>query len=443
MLNNMFLNNVFHLIVLMGVFISLIQVFKPYVKQYLQKLRLESEFLDFLSIVLIMEASGLRLDVVFEEGSKGNILLPKSFSEIARKYVLLSKINPDPYTCIRLLSKKVSSDRVSRFFEGYSEVLITTNDTLSYVESFIREEIRGLHAKIENYAMILDTIYESYLIILLGILTYFMLPFTPISPVIFGFLLSIFSLSAFIMIYKLSDLTMYSNGTIYVFPTLLLVFSTPLIILVYPDMIIFHLFLTVLLGILLCYLFRNMLLLEDKIVFLLEDLYAGVRHGLSIDHALILVGEKYGFPINKLSDLLKLGIKSYEITKSLKLPPLPKRVIDLILAPMEYTSGVPRYFGYVLNIVESVRGLRKALAVRGRIYFIYVLVLLATVVVMYNLMKRFSVGVIDPGLVKGLTYTCVFESVLMASIISRGYWFKNFAGYFILFVSIIVLEIFI
>ncbi len=434
--------SVLYLVLLTASLTLLLFILKPFIQKYFHKLRLENEFLDFLSILLTMEASGLRLDEVLEEASRKKLMLPSSYLEIAKRYTLLSRMNPDPYTCIRLLSRDIPSERVSRFFEGYSEVLVSTNDTLTYVESFIREELRGLRSKIEGYSSILDTLYESYLIILLGMLTYFMLPFTPIPGIVFGFLIALLSVFAFLLVYKLSDLTMYFNGVLFTFPTLILVFSTPLIVTIYPALIPLHLIIVVLIGVLLWYLSRGVLLIEDKVNVLLEDLYASVRQGIPIDHAIITIGRRYGFPVDKLADLLKLGFKPVETISVFKLPPLPKRVLGLVLAPIEYTRGTPRYFGYILNIVEGIRGLRRALIEKGRIYFVYVLVLLFVVIIMFKLMKNFNSGILGGELVKSITYASVFESIMIASMISRGYWFKNITGYALLVLTVVVLEIF-
>jgi len=439
------LSVVVYAVIAAAAFTALILLLKPFFKGFFHRLKLESEFLDFLSLLVTLEASGLRIDEVFLEASQNKLLLPSSYIELARKYAVLSKLSPDPYTCLRTLAKTIPSTKVARFLEGYSEVLISTNDTLTYVETHLHEEIRALQTRIDNYASILDTLFESYLIVLLSVVVYAAMPLIQLPPTVFSVLIATISLTALILAFKLSELSMYYNGWVFTVPTLLLAALTPIAVVVYPQTMYVHGALIIAIGVFLWLMFRGMLAMEREVELLLEDLYASARQGLPMDYAIIRVGGSYGFPVNRLLDLLKLGLKPTDILSSFNLPPLPKRVIGLILAPIEYTKGSPRYIGYVLNVVESVKSLRRVLRERGRVYFVYIIMLIVVVIALSRLIKSmgFNSAVGASDLVKGVLYASVFESAIVASTICTGYWFRNTVGYLLLLLSIICSSMFV
>lgn len=420
--------------------IILFIVLKPFINKYILKLKLESEFLDFLSILLTLEVSGLRLDNVLDEASRSRLILPDSFMYIVKKYNIVSRLNPDPYTCIRVLSREIPSSRVSCFFRGYSEVLISSNDTLFYVESFIREELKSIESRIESYVSILDSVYESFLIILLGVVVYSILPIVYVNPGFFSIILSTLSIIALLIVYKLSSLTMfhYSGSTYY--SVVSLATLSPVTI-AYPHTMFFLYIATVSLGILLYFLTREFIGIENNVIVMLEDLYSSVRQGFPIDCAIVRIGSKYGFPVDFLSNLIKLGFKAKNIVKVFKIPLLPLRVFNLILAPIEYSQGFPRYLGYVMSIVDSIKSLRRVLYERSRLYYMYVFILLFVAIAMFKLMNSIGYSNSNISLLRGLVYSSTFESCIIASTISSGYWFRSRVFYIVLTISLVLSHI--
>ncbi len=437
----MLCNIILYIVLFTGIFI-IAYVLKPLFSKIMYRLRLENEFIDFLSIILTLEASGLRIDNVFEDAVKNRVYLPRSYLELARQYSLLSKINPDPYTCIRRLSATIPSGRVRSFFKGYSEVLISSNDTLSYVESFLKEEFNGLRSRINSYASLLDNLFESYLIILLGIMVYSILPFIPLSLLHIMFILSIISISAYYVSLKLSSLALYGFNYVIVYTTAFLLFFSPIIIGLYIDMIWLHMVIVLISGFLLWIYTRSVIGLEDRFIVLLEDIYSNVRQGYPLDHALILTGFRSGEPVRTVSDLLRLGFKPYKVLRALKLPPLPSKILGLVLAPIEYSKGFGGYIGYILRIVDNIRGLRRVLVERGRIYMLYIIILVGVAIAVSHMFS--GIGFIGKGFNKeyviGITYISVYESLVLAGIISRGYWFTNPLYYILLPLTLFILE---
>jgi len=427
-----------------SVFVSsvaiLIYVLKPLIDRYFYKQRLMHEFLDFLSITLTLEASGLRLDNVFEEAFRGNLYLPPSYLDLAKQYIFLSKISPDPYTCIRKLAERVSYDKLRAFLNGYSEVLISSNDTLSYVTSFLDEEFRGLRARVENYASMLDNLFESFLILLLGVLIYMIMPFTKLPAPLFVLAISMISSVSYIIALKLAGLALYYSDKLITVSTGLLITVSPFILAYSPLLIPIHLIATLFIGFILDIYTRNILLLEEDSIILLEEIYSETRRGIPLDNAFIKAGSRGYRSIKHIVELLKLGFKPSDILGVSKLPPLSSRIIGLILAPVEYSRGVGGYLGYILHIVDGVRGLRRVLIEKSRIYNIYVAILLVVIVVFTRLFRNMSLGgVVDSTMLLSISYVSIYESLMIMGVVGYGYWFRSKTIYFLLILYTLIL----
>lgn len=406
----------------------------PWIRRKLASFKLDKHYLEFITLLLIMESSGIRLYEVFKEAVKGNLTLPNGYNELAKKYELFSKISPDPYVCIRKLAENTPSEKVSQFLKAYSEVLISTGDTRSLVESSIKEEFQGLKTRVNDYASLLDNLYESYLIVLLGVLVYAMLPLAKFPPQLLGLLISGISVTSYLIAIKLLSMADYYAGIIVLIPTGFLVAMTPLVVFNHVAIII-HCVLTLILGLILNQLVGYVYVLESKFFTLLEDLYSEARQGIPLDTALIKIGNRYGDPINRISDLLKLGFKPKNILSVVRLPPLSYRILDLILSPILYSRGSPGYLGHVLGVIDSITGLRRILREKSRIYYLYALVLILVIL----FVSRIFVGNVFAGLnsidelfIDYIIYVSGFESILIASIIGEGYWFRSLKFYLML-----------
>jgi len=439
-------NSLYYAVLIATSVLLLIHIVKPLVERLMFRLRLESRFLDFLSILIVFESTGLHLDEVLNEASKNKIILPREYMVLARRYSVLSKFNPDPYTCLRLLAKTIDSPRIARFLEGYSEILISTGDTVNYVESYLNMEFNSLKTRLSNLVSLIDTVYESFMIIMLGFIVYFTMPLIEIPLIAISLILSMIAIVAVIIVFKLHDLTLYLyNNPLYTIISLTLISLAPVIMINNPSLIPLYIFVTILAGIVLFLLTRFYFTLEYKIHGLLEDLYSSIRMGLPIDYAIINTGQRYGFPIDKIVELLKMGYKPVEITGFFNLPPLPKRVFELVLAPIEYNRGVSKYFSYILGIVESVLNLRRFLSDRARIYYIYVFALLIVIVALARLFTNMvNTGLkLDRLYLIGVSYSSIYEALMIASMISRGYWFRNIVGLAFIVLTYVLIIVFI
>lgn len=426
-----------------SLFIFLLMIFRQNISRIIQKISLENELPDFLALMLTFEANGIRLDEVLEEASKNKLVLPKSYQKLSYIYSVLSRITSDPYTCLKKLTKYIPSNRVKDFFRGYAEVLVTTGDTLSYINSFINEEFSVLKTRISNIVSFIDMLFEGFLIILLGLLVYSLIPIGGIPAELVVFIITSLSLFSYILTSKLLELTHYYMSPLYVVVTVVLMISTPIIVLLSQEFITIHALLVLFVGLLLYIKHRVFEEIDSRTIVLLEEVYGESRLGMPIDSALIKIIDRYNGPFTKITDLLKIGAKPSEIISAINFSQLARKVFSLLLTPIEYSKSHYRHIGYIISILEHIRGLRKSLSERSKIYYIYVLTLPLAVLVFMNTLLNVDSSIVSGGadqlLVKKITYIAVFESLIIASMIDKGYWFRSATMYFILLLTSILL----
>lgn len=395
----------------------------PYFVNYVFASKLEGQFLDFLSISLTLEANGLRLDNVFDEAVKGNLKLPSSYEKLAKIHHAISNTIPDPYTSIRKLAEIVPSKRVQKFLRGYSEVLITTNDTLSYVESMLKEEINGLETRITNTLATIDSLFEGLLITLLSILVFGMIPVLSIPwPILFIVIVGL-GTTSYLLACKLTSHALWFEDDI----LLLLSFITILLI---PVLLVTGIITPIVATVIVSFFTVLAMLLnkpyselESSTLVLVEDLYTEARQGVPIDYALLRMGDNWGEPVKSIKNLLLQGVKPVRIVNTLRLPPLPSKILGLILGPIEFSRSHEKHLGYTLRIVDSIRSLRRKLFERGRMYYVYVLTLPIISMVFAKTILSINMPQIpkpDVDLVNTLTSITVLQATITASKVTRG-----------------------
>ncbi len=403
-----------------------IPIFPPLIiiaKRLSFKKKLEEEFPDFLALILTMEANGLRLDNVFDEALKHKLKLPLAYEIIAKMYSLIKTLNPDPYTGLRYLAKLVPSERISRFLRGYTEILVTTNDTLTYVESKLDEELTSLEQRISRSLSSLDTLYEGLLIILMSIITFMLIPVAYVPKELIALIVSIIGISAYMLSSSLTSWTYRYETQVSQLTSLILLTITPYILLnIGLRGMIIYTFLIIFLTLIFRKIEKRAEHIENDVINLLEDLYSEAKQGIPIDHAL-MKKENLIQSLKKIRDLLRLGIAVPSILEKLRIPPLSKKLLSLAFSPLEYSRYHEKHLGYTLKIMDYIVRLRRILSERGKMYFFYALTLPIITVVMIKGMTTIQSNLnnmFDPELAVGLTYSISLIAGIIASKISSG-----------------------
>ncbi len=410
-------------LLLLSISIPIIPPLIAIVKRLSFKKKLEEEFPDFLALNLTMEANGLRLDNVFDEALKHKLKLPPAYEIIAKIYSLIKALNPDPYTGLRYLAKLVPSERISRFFRGYTEILVTTNDTLTYVESKLDEELASLEQRISRSLSSLDTLYEGLLIILMSIITFMLIPVAYVPKELIALIVSITGISAYMLSSSLTSWTYRYETQVSQLMSLILLTITPFIILnIGLRGMIIYTFLIIFLTLIFRKIEETAEHVENNVISLLEDLYSEAKQGIPIDHVLMRK-ENLIHPLKKIRDLLRLGIAVPSMLEKLRIPPLSKKLLSLAFSPLEYSRYHERHLGYTLKIMDYIVRLRRILSERGKMYFFYALTLPIITIVMIKGMTTIQSNLnsmFDPELAVGLTYSISLIAGIIASKISSG-----------------------
>ena len=405
-------------------------LFPLWKKLYFKK-KLEEEFSDFLALNLTMEANGLRLDNILDEALNKKLELPSSYMIVAKIYNIIKSLNPDPYTGLRYLAKLIPSERISRFLRGYTEILVTTNDTLTYVESKLDEELASLEQKISRSLSSLDTLYEGLLIVLMSIITFMLIPVAYVPKELIAFIVSIIGAAAYTISSSLTSCTYRYETPISQSLSLILLIITPFLIIgATIEFIALYTIFIAALVILLRKLENRFDKIENELVDLIEDLYSEAKQGIPIDHAL-MKKENLVHPIDKIRDFLRLGINIPHILQRIKLSPFSKKLLSLVFSPLEYSRYHEKHLGYTLKIMDSIVRLRRLLSERGRMYFFYALTLPVITIVMIKGMTTIQSNltrVFDPELALSLTYSISLIAGVIASKISSG---KSLYSFFI------------
>ncbi len=419
----------------------------PLIKKYSFKVGLEEDFPDFLALLSTFELNGLKLDNLFDEASKGNIVLSKPYQELARIYKSLSNIDPDPYVSIRRLADYVPSDKIKRFLRGYSEILISTNDTLTYISSYLEEEFAAIKTRVSNTLNLIDSLFEGFLIILLGLIVYSLMPLAYFSSSILMLIIVLMGLISYIITLRITSLTVRGNTTLSRFATDFLIIG------IYPLLVAFiqcNIFIHALVFAVSALILRILDVsdkIENEAIGFIEELYSDARQGIPIDVAIINSSHRRSGFLVKIADFLKMGLKSWEILSVLKLPPLVRKIFLLTLTPIEYSRNHQRHLGYVLTMLDNIRGLRRSLSERSNFYFLYILTIPMVVIVFFKTFIGINVGLIkssmDYVLIRNTTYIAVYESAVIASIINKGSWYKSLPAILIVVAVAMVLSIMI
>ncbi len=300
---------------------------------------------------------------------------------------------------------------------------MTTNDTLTYVESKLDEELASLEQRISRSLSSLDTLYEGLLIILMSIITFMLIPVAYVPKELIALIVSIIGISAYMLSSSLTSWTYRYETQVSQLTSLILLTITPYIILnIGLGGMIIYTFLIIFLTLVFRKIEKGSEHIENDVINLLEDLYSEAKQGIPIDHAL-MKKENLIHPLKKIRDLLRLGIAVPSILEKLRIPPFSKKLLSLAFSPLEYSRYHEKHLGYTLKIMDYIVRLRRILSERGKMYFFYALTLPIITVGMIkgittiqsNLNKMF-----DPELAVGLTYSISLIAGIIASKISSG-----------------------
>jgi flagellar protein FlaJ len=334
---------------------------------------LGESLLDFLLTLQVFEANGMGLPSLFEAAGKGLVGLPKPYLRLSRIYGGLCRVIHEPYSCIRRLADLTPHGRLADFLRGYSEIAVSTGETLHYVESAVGREVERINGELNNTLSMVDSIFEGLLIIILSILIYDYLPLGGITPLVIPLTLMPTGIVGYVILMGATGRLMWPGSRVIIGLSILVIVIASLAALLDPGFTLILFLAYAFATIISAAVYRRLLSLETSILNLLEEIYVGARQGLPVDHVLI-ESHSWGLP-NIARRMLSLGYSNTTIMRILRLPPLPQRMLSLVLAPLAVGSLDAKHVGVVLRFTGIIRGLRERLRSRGRLYYVYTLTL--------------------------------------------------------------------
>ncbi len=400
-----------------------------FLRKQLFTYKLNRDFLDFITILMSLESNGLGLSDLFLMACKDEIRLPSVYKELAEAYTSIEAVTGSSYKALSILAKSLPSSKIKNFLEGYVGILETTGNTLEYIESYIDAELSKLEDAMNNLLNMVENFYEAYLVILLSIIMLSSFPSISSLTNVIYLILMLLGFGGYFAAGFISEKLYYEEPMLFTFLSLLLItlmyiflrnnMFIPTIILVTVFTLSSHVFWKK------YYLQKH--IAEEHVYELSEDIYMESNQGFSLDIALMNLSYRatgYSWIARELAKLIKLGIKGYYIDELLKLTPLSKKILNLLLSPLEITSSKGKHVGYVLKFFRRIRSIRENLSNRIKTLYAYVLLLPPTVYAIAYALKTMNISEylpVDPSIIPGYVLLSSVSAWLVANKIARGY----------------------
>ena len=383
--------------------------------------RLEEGFLDFLAVLASFETTGLRVMDLLEQAAEGRVRVPGGYEPLARLYVFLERASGDPYTSLKSLAELTPSPVVSRFLREYGEVLVSTGGTMGLVEKYLDEELERHWARVSSLFTRLDAFYEGFLIIVLTLTVFTLLPGTPLSPAVSAAMVALTGVAGYLIAGRVSKTILAPAPRYMAAADPAVVASAPLALAGVQGLAL-HAGLALTLHLLLRGRVRALRGIEDEAVLLAEEAVSGLALGVPVDATLTAGFHSSRSLVYRLLGLAMLnGFNPSTMVDALALPPLAGRLISLLASPLEYSGFSRALASMVSRFSRHIAQSRKWCGERARLYLFYAvftgLILLFTA----YLLKGFTaLPGPPPEAAAPLVYTSIVGTVAVASASGGG-----------------------
>lgn len=382
---------------------------------------LEDGFLDFLTILASFESTGLRIMDLFEHSAGGRIRVPGEYAALARLYVFLEKASGDPYTSLKSLAELTPSPTVSRFLREYGEVLVSTGVTMSLVEKYLAEELEKHWARVSSLFTQLDAFYEGFLIIVLTLTVFTLLPGVSLNPAVSVAITASTGAAGYLIARRVSK-TILSPEPPAMATADLVVIGSAILALAGLQGLMLHTALALILYFFLRERVRVYQGVEAEASLLAEEAVTGLSLGVPVDATLTSGFYSSGsLPYRLLGLAMLNGFNVSVVIDALPLPPLARRLISLLTAPLEY-SGLSKVLAYAVSrFSRHIAQSRKRCGEKSRLYLSYAVFTALLLSFMAYLLKGFTgLPGARPGAAAPLVYSSIIGSVAVASASGGG-----------------------
>ena len=376
----------------------------------------ELEFMEFLTLLLAFETSGLRLPRLLVEIAEGRVEASGYIKELANKFKVLEKTMMEDYSALRKLAELAGSPMVADFLRGYSEVATTSGETLRFVESYLERVSSYLESRLEGMLRFMEGVYEGLMLAVFGLVALSVVPMAGVNPRMLTSAIILAALASYSIVLKVSENVLTLSRVEHIATITLM--GLTLVTELGGTWTLLHMLLLALALVLVAPLARRAVEIEKNVVDFLEEAFSMTRHGIPLEQVFHHV-EFGSDPLKLLKRVLLLGYDYVQLLGAL--PDLARRALYQLLAPLQYTSKHEKISSYVLRFVELISDARARLERRGLTYMVYSFIFPAVVYVSYALVHSMSKtigGAIDFGQAKVIAYSTFFNTFTLAVSIS-------------------------
>lgn len=403
--------------------------FLNFLKKTMYVRNIDRYFLDFLLLLISVETVGLRLTDLFLRIAKGEMDAPQVYVDIARTYYNIEQLyGGNTHKALNTFLKILPRSKLKRFIEGYLGILETTGNTVNYTESYVSAELDRLEASLNGLVNIIENFYEAYLVILLSIIVISSLPVATYLQLLIYLIMFLIGIVGYVIAGIISKKIYLEEP--FMFTVLVFAILSLVTFLLISDMFSTSIALSIV-AIISGYILwrkysepRNNI--EEHVYELTEDLYMEASQGFSIDTALMnlsgRVGE-YSWIAQELSKLLRLGICGNDVLRILNLTSLLKKIMNMLLSPIEVSANTTKHIGYVLKFYRRIRSIRSNISDRIKTLYTYAFLLPPTMYSIAYGLKYMSIQSflpIDPYMIPGYVFLASLSASFTANRIVKG-----------------------
>jgi hypothetical protein len=352
---------------------------------------LEEHFADFLTVLSAFESVSLRVYDVFNAIHRGEVRVADCYEQVARLYTILEKSLGDPRAALQELSRELRATRLAGFLRGYSDVLVTSGDTRTYVNSSLRSELSAMKARIESSLRVLETLYESNIALILTLSLLVVMPIWGFPAWISLLAIQLSGLLSYILAFKIARSLYYPVHRALLLVDLLYMLALPVFVTTL-QLGFFSLLVLVLLHSATRRLVKALFSLEVEAIRVFRETHSEVLLGRSLDLALLdSLGKSRFEVLRAISVGLSRGLEGHEVLSRLKLPQLPVKILTLLLNPVKYGYTGIAYLSAVNVFIEELMSTRILVREKTRLYALHVLILALLVSASYIMLSQIPI----------------------------------------------------
>jgi hypothetical protein len=352
---------------------------------------LDEYLVDFLTALSAFESTGLRVYDLFTAVYRGEIRVAECYEHVARLYTILEKSLGDPRVALQELSRGLRATKLAGFLRGYSDVLVTSGDTGTYVNSSLRSELSAMKAKIEGSLRVLETLYESNIALILTLSLLVVMPMWGFSAWISLLTIQLSGLLSYMLAFKIARKLYYPVHNALLVVDVLYILTLPVFTTI-SQLGLLNLIILVVLHLSTRRFMRGLFNLEVEAIRIFRETHSAVLLGRSLDLALLDSLRKSQLEVLRaIGAGLIRGLEGHEVLGKLKLPQLPLKVLTLLFNPLKYGYTGVAYLSAVNVFIEELMGTRILVKEKTRLYALHVLILALLVSASYIMLSQIPI----------------------------------------------------